>query len=149
MTSLSRLWNSLRLQLADLQHTIITADESHAGTRALSRIFLLGVRIVTSSSALLGCTPTTVSIIFFDTPIFTATAKPCRSSLACQQKAFSAVLARHFEDHASSLMLEAGTRILSWHDRAVLHGEAGSSCSSGWAVQAWHMAPPHEVLCSC
>ena len=33
--------------------------------------------MVTSSSALLGCTPTTVSIIFLDTPILTATAKPC------------------------------------------------------------------------
>ena len=32
--------------------------------------------------ALLGCTPTTVSIIFFDTPILTATAKPCMPKTA-------------------------------------------------------------------
>ena len=122
MTSLSLFWSSLCLQLADLQHTTTSADESHAGTRALSRIFLLGVRIVTSSSALLGCTPTTVSIIFLDTPIFTATAKPCRPSPACQQRAFPAVLASRFEEQASSLQLEAGTRTLSWHDRVVFHG---------------------------
>lgn len=146
MTSLSLFWNSLRLQLADLQRTTTSADESHAGTRVLSRIFLLGVRIVTSSSALLGCTPTTVSIIFLDTPIFTATAKPCRSSPACQQKAFPPVLARRFEEQASSLQVEAGTRTLSWHDRVVFHGEAGSSRSSDWACAGWHMAPGHEVF---
>ena len=61
-----------------------SGKSAYACTNALSLICLVGVRMVTSSSALLGCTPTTVSIIFFETPIFTATAKPCTSCFTCQ-----------------------------------------------------------------
>jgi len=47
-----------------------------ASTSCLLRICLLGVRMVTNSSAELGWIPTTVSRRLFFRPIFTATAKP-------------------------------------------------------------------------
>ena len=48
--------------------------------------------------ALLGCTPTTVSIIFFDMPILTATAKPCMPKGAT---------AAHIPQPTSALKLDA------------------------------------------
>ena len=51
-----------------MQSLLKTVDRTGRCARSVGEV---------GSPALLGCTPTTVSIIFLDTPILTATAKPC------------------------------------------------------------------------